>query len=418
MSKPPVRYNSLLHALARSSDVRGAQGCFEEMKDAAIRPDAFSRASLIRAASAKPKGAAEAEALLEKFLLESTDVGLVGYSAVVDAFAKAGMGRQARKWFGLALEARLQPDVVMYNSVINSCTKEGRQDDAEHWLRSMLQHAMSPDRVSFNSVLDAAARSGQGDASIELSSRMLESMSSSSIPPDMISYNAAIRACVRAGAAESAADFVAALRGDGLHPDDATPWGPPVSPSLPCIVTVLWDGQAYLVPAGLLRWRPQAVYVLVVRQRSMRHDAMADRAGGRDELALNLVSQHEVHDIDGFGHLAVKEVLIYLGAKNGASVFFGCTRQLLQLATNLQPRIQEYVAKCCPTATPGVNVVENEIFLGFGYTYCKMVQQLWSGSETYKVTRCPLGGAGGATRPPFHTAMAHSQRVRQFHTDI
>ena len=26
---------------------------------------------------------------------------------------------------------------------------------------------------------------------------------------------------VRAGAAESAADFVAALRGDGLHPDDA-----------------------------------------------------------------------------------------------------------------------------------------------------------------------------------------------------
>ncbi|CAE7873399.1 unnamed protein product [Symbiodinium microadriaticum] len=124
-------YNSLLHALARSSDVRGAQGCFEEMKDAAIRPDAFSRASLIRAASAKPKGAAEAEALLEKFLLESTDVGLVGYSAVVDAFAKAGMGRQARKWFGLALEARLQPDVVMYNSVINSCTKEGRQDDAD-----------------------------------------------------------------------------------------------------------------------------------------------------------------------------------------------------------------------------------------------------------------------------------------------
>lgn len=81
---------------------------------------------------------------------------------------------------------------------------------------------MSPDRVSFNSVLDAAARSGQGDASIELSSRMLESMSSSSIPPDMISYNAAIRACVRAGAAESAADFVAALRGDGLHPDDVT----------------------------------------------------------------------------------------------------------------------------------------------------------------------------------------------------
>ncbi|CAE7943702.1 Cacybp [Symbiodinium sp. KB8] len=113
----------------------------------------------------------------------------------------------------------------------------------------------------------------------------------------------------------------------------------------------------------------------------------------------------KMRDIDGFGELAVKEVLSYLGvsgherfrtmafqfipfgpgAKNGASLFFGCTRKLLQLATNLQPHIQEYLAKCFPTVEPGVTVVDIEIFLCYGYTYCKMVQQLRSGSGTYKV---------------------------------
>ncbi|CAE7208927.1 unnamed protein product, partial [Symbiodinium sp. CCMP2456] len=106
----------------------------------------------------------------------------------------------------------------------------------------------------------------------------------------------------------------------------------------------------------------------------------------------------KMYAIDGFGHLAVKEVLSYLGvsgherfhtmaielipfgpgAKNGASVFFGCTRKLLQLATNLQPRIQDHVTRCFPNVEPGVTVVDIEIFLCYGYTYCKMVQQLRS----------------------------------------
>ena len=119
--------------------------------------------------------------------------------------------------------------------------------------------------------------------------------------------------------------------------------------------------------------------------------------------AADFVSK--MYDIDGFGHLAVKEVLSYLGvsgherfrtmafglipfgpgAKNGASVFFGCTRKLLQMATNLQPRIQDHVARCFPNVEPGVTVVDIEIFLCYGYSYCKMVQQLRSGSGTYKV---------------------------------
>ena len=110
-------------------------------------------------------------------------------------------------------------------------------------------------------------------------------------------------------------------------------------------------------------------------------------------------------DMDGFGQLAVKEVFSYLGvsgherfrtmafelipfgpgAKNGASLFFGCTRKLLQMSTSLQPRIQEYVAKCSPNVEPGVTVVDIEIFLCYGYTYGKIIQQLRSGSGTYKV---------------------------------
>ena len=124
--------------------------------------------------------------------------------------------------------------------------------------------------------------------------------------------------------------------------------------------------------------------------------------------ALNSDSESfvsKMRDIDGFGEMAVIKVLSYLGvsgherfrtmafalipfgpgAKNGASSFFGCTRNLLQLATNLQPRVQEYLAKCFPTVEPGVTVVDIERFLCYGCTSCKMVQQLRSDSRTYKV---------------------------------
>ena len=40
---------------------------------------------------------------------------------------------------------------------------------------------------------------------------------------------------------------------------------------------------------------------------------------------------------------------------------------------------------CGETATPGVYVVDMEVFLCYGYTNRKMVQQLRSGSGTYKV---------------------------------
>ena len=78
-------------------------------------------------------------------------------------------------------------------------------------------------------------------------------------------------------------------------------------------------------------------------------------------VAFNLSSANfgpKMQEIDGVGRLAIKEVLSYLGvsghdrfrtvafalvlfgpaAKNGASTLFGCTRKLLQRATNLQPR--------------------------------------------------------------------------------
>ena len=91
-------------------------------------------------------------------------------------------------------------------------------------------------------------------------------------------------------------------------------------------------------------------------------------------VAFNLSSANfgpKMQEIDGVGQLAIKEVLSYLGvsgrerfrtlafelipcapgAKNGASALIGCTRKLLQLVTNLQPRNQEYVTTCFPTVT-------------------------------------------------------------------
>ena len=81
-----------------------------------------------------------------------------------------------------------------------------------------------------------------------------------------------------------------------------------------------------------------------------------------------------MHGIDGFGQRAVKSYLgvsgherfrtmafvlmpVGPGAKNGASVFFGCTRRLVQLATNLQPRTQEYVTNCFPTVTVSLELL-------------------------------------------------------------
>ena len=116
-------------------------------------------------------------------------------------------------------------------------------------------------------------------------------------------------------------------------------------------------------------------------------------------------------DMIGFRTMALELTPFGPDAKNGASVFFGCTRQLLQLPTNLQPCIQEYVRKCCPTATPGVNVVDNGICLGHGYTYCRMVRQLRSGSGTYKVPAGWSPRRTKATAPHFDGALTAREAV-------
>ena len=91
-------------------------------------------------------------------------------------------------------------------------------------------------------------------------------------------------------------------------------------------------------------------------------------------IVFNLSSANlsEMHDIDGFGHPAVKEVLSYL-AVSGHGWFCTMTLELTprreawcirvlwmrtaasQLATILQPGIQEDVTNCSPIATAGVN---------------------------------------------------------------
>ena len=108
-------------------------------------------------------------------------------------------------------------------------------------------------------------------------------------------------------------------------------------------------------------------------------------------VAFNLSSANfgpKMQESDGVGRLAIKEVLSYLGVSGHERFrtmafelipsvqarrmvhpcFLDACGSFCSWRQNVQPRIQEYVAKCFPTVKRAVSAVDTERFCCHGYT--------------------------------------------------
>jgi pentatricopeptide repeat protein len=83
------------------------------------------------------------------------------YSAIINAYSKGGMHREAKQVFEEFKSLGLKPDVVLYSALVDSYCKCGLVDDAVEMLQEMMQAGIQPNIVTYNSLIDAYGRNNQ-----------------------------------------------------------------------------------------------------------------------------------------------------------------------------------------------------------------------------------------------------------------
>ncbi|KAJ6848191.1 pentatricopeptide repeat-containing protein, chloroplastic [Iris pallida] len=144
------------------------------------------------------------------------------HSALVSAYARSGLSRDAVHVFNLMKSKGLKPNVVSYNAVIDACAKGSPSPDvpsAISFFREMLRDGrLRPDSKTFNSLLAGCSRAGQlGYAKV-----LFDEMVHFGIGRDIYTYNTFIDAVCKSGDMELAAGVVSGMLADGIRPNVVT----------------------------------------------------------------------------------------------------------------------------------------------------------------------------------------------------
>lgn len=141
------------------------------------------------------------------------------YSAIISAYSRNGMFKEAVKVFKAMSSKGLAPNVVSYNAVIDACVKGN--DDVEcaiGFFREMVGRKIKPDSKTFNSLLAGCSRTGKLDYACVLFDEMIRL----GIGRDIYTYNTFIDAVSKCGNMELAVQIMEAMPSNNLRPNVVT----------------------------------------------------------------------------------------------------------------------------------------------------------------------------------------------------
>merc|ERR1719161_2840393 len=137
----------------------------------------------------------------------------VTFSAVMNAWGRAGDVSRAARWLRAMLDKGMTPNAVTFSAVISACAKAGDADKAELWLNHMDEFGIEPDVVAFSSVIDACSKADDA----ERAQRVFGRMRDKGITPNIVAYSTLARPFARHGDWCKVEELEAQLRGDGLR---------------------------------------------------------------------------------------------------------------------------------------------------------------------------------------------------------
>ncbi|KAG0619548.1 hypothetical protein M758_4G147100 [Ceratodon purpureus] len=169
--------------------------------------------------------------LFQEMLLEKCQADQYTYTALVNAYGKAKMFKEALAVFNYmkeCTEPNCQPNTVTCNALIDALVKGGRYDQAVETFFDMrdgtngLEHGCKPNVVTYNVLIDALCKEGLVDIGVRVLQYMREGEEEETVAPNSATYNTIIDACGKGGLYEKAESLMEEMVEHGVQPDHIT----------------------------------------------------------------------------------------------------------------------------------------------------------------------------------------------------
>ncbi|CAK9215004.1 unnamed protein product [Sphagnum jensenii] len=172
----------------------------------------------------------QASLLFQEMLLEKCNVDQYTFTAMLNAYGKAHMFKEAISVFNhmkQSHEPEKKPNTVTCNALINSLVKGGLYDLALKTFLDMqnatngLNQACKPNVITYNVLINALCKEGL----VEVGVRVLHTMRSggdNQVLPNVATYNTVIDACAKLGFYEKVEELMEEMVEHGIEPDRIT----------------------------------------------------------------------------------------------------------------------------------------------------------------------------------------------------
>ncbi|KAK1358366.1 Pentatricopeptide repeat-containing protein [Heracleum sosnowskyi] len=191
-----VAWNVMISGYVSVGCYLEAIGIYNDMKEAGIKPDAFSLASVLAACSqlGALKQGKEIHKSVSLSMIESNQI-VVG--ALLDMYAKCGAVNEAISVFN---QLRVK-DLVSWTSMIMAYGSHGQACEALKLFKEMQKSNIKPDRVTFLAVISACSHAGLVDEGLYYYSTMINNYG---IQPTIAEQSCLIDLLGRAGKLQEA----------------------------------------------------------------------------------------------------------------------------------------------------------------------------------------------------------------------
>ncbi|XP_074375795.1 pentatricopeptide repeat-containing protein At5g27110 [Apium graveolens] len=195
-----VAWNVMISGYVSGGCYLEAIGMYNDMKEAGIKPDAFSLASVLAACSqlGALKQGKEIHKSMSLSMIESNQI-VVG--ALLDMYAKCGAVNEAISVFN---QLRVK-DLVSWTSMIMAYGSHGQAYEALKLFKEMQKSNIQPDRVTFLAVISACSHAGLVDEGLHYYSAMINNYR---IQPTIAEQSCLIDLLGRAGKLQEAYDIL------------------------------------------------------------------------------------------------------------------------------------------------------------------------------------------------------------------
>ena len=162
---------------------------------------------------------------VEEVFRKARDFGfcdLQFFTAMVDAASKCKDLMAAERWFEEALDAGLEPDMILFTSMVDAASRLGDFRAAEYWLRRGESAGFEANKVMLSTLINGAARAKNKSKALEWAARALERFGS-----DLVILNSVLDAHAKLGEIREAEALLEKILQESsrLQPDERS-FGP------------------------------------------------------------------------------------------------------------------------------------------------------------------------------------------------